>query len=82
MKKIKGNSSKWINEKGFVRGKFSWQAGYGGFTYSKSQLPNVIQYIKNQREHHKNISFSEEYLKFLKEYEVEYDKRYILKDVN
>jgi len=82
MKKIKGNSSKWINEKGFVRGKFSWQAGYGGFTYSKSQLPNVIQYIKNQKEHHKNISFSEEYLKFLKEYEVEYDKRYILKDVN
>ena len=81
MKKIKGDSSKWINQKGFVRGKFSWQAGYGGFTYSKSQLPNVIQYIKNQKEHHKRISFSEEYLNLLKEFEVEYDERYILKNI-
>ena len=81
MKKIKGDSSKWINQKGFVRGKFSWQSGYGGFTYSKSQLPNVIQYIKNQKEHHKTISFSEEYLNFLKEFEVEYDERFILKDI-
>ena len=81
MKKIKGNSSKWINEKEFLREKFSWQAGYGGFTYSKSQLPNVIRYIKNQKEHHKNISFLEEYLKFLKDYEVEYDERYLLKDI-
>ena len=81
MKKIKGDSSKWINQKGFVRGKFSWQAGYGGFTYSKSQLPNVIQYIKNQKEHHKRISFSEEYLNLLKEFEVEYDERYVLNDI-
>ena len=81
MKMIKGDSSKWINKKGFVREKFSWQAGYGGFTYSKSQLPNVIQYIKNQKEHHRRISFSQEYLNFLKEYEVEYDERYVLKDI-
>ena len=78
---IKESSSKWINKKGFVREKFSWQAGYGGFTYSKSQLPNVIQYIKNQKEHHRRISFSQEYLNFLKEYEVEYDERYVLKDI-
>jgi len=81
MKMIKGDSSKWINKKGFVRGKFSWQAGYGGFTYSKSQLPNVIQYIKNQKEHHRRISFSQEYLNFLKEYKVEYDERYVLKQI-
>lgn len=81
MKKIKGDSSKWINEKGFVREKFSWQAGYGGFTYSKSQLPMVIRYIQNQNTHHKNISFSEEYLKYLEEYEIDYDERYILKDI-
>ena len=67
MQDIKGSSSKWINEKRFIKAKFSWQEGYGAFSYSKSDLPNVIQYIKNQEEHHKKRSFIEEYEDMLKE---------------
>ncbi len=53
MQDIKGDSSKWINEKGFLKSRFSWQEGYGAFSYSKSQVINVINYIKNQEEHHR-----------------------------
>ena len=53
MQDIKGSSSKWINEKKFVHGKFSWQDGYGAFSYSKSEVSNVIGYINNQQLHHK-----------------------------
>ncbi|WP_310378911.1 IS200/IS605 family transposase [Flavobacterium sp.] len=77
---IKGNSSKWINEKKFLKVKFEWQEGYGAFSYSKSQVNSVINYIKNQEQHHTAKSFREEYLEFLKLYEVEYDERYIFKD--
>src|SRR5699024_5842704 len=52
MQDIKGDSSKWINNKRLVKGRFSWQAGYGAFSYAKSQLPNVIRYIENQKKHH------------------------------
>lgn len=78
---IKGNSSKWINEKKFLKVKFEWQEGYGAFSYSKSHVPNVINYIKNQEEHHKKESFRNEYLKFLNSFEVEYDERFIFKDL-
>jgi REP element-mobilizing transposase RayT len=54
---IKGSSSKWINQKGFVRGKFSWQEGFGAFSYSKSELTTVINYIQNQQEHHRQVTF-------------------------
>jgi putative transposase len=77
---IKGSSAKWINEKGFLKQKFEWQEGYGAFSYSKSSVPNVINYIKNQEEHHKKKTFNEEYINFLKEFEVEYDERYVFKD--
>lgn len=77
---IKGNSSKWINEKKFLKVKFEWQEGYGAFSYSKSQVNSVINYIKNQEQHHTAKTFREEYLEFLKLYEVEYDERYIFKD--
>ena len=77
---IKGSSSKWINEKGFVKGKFEWQAGYGAFSYSKSHLKNVIRYIEHQEEHHAKKSFREEYVEFLVEYEIEYDERFIFKN--
>ncbi len=77
---IKGNSSKWINEKKFLKVKFEWQEGYGAFSYSKSQVNNVIDYIKNQEQHHTVKTFREEYLEVLKLYEVEYDERYIFKD--
>jgi REP-associated tyrosine transposase len=78
---IKGNSSKWINEKGFVRGKFRWQAGYGAFSYSYSQVDNVVKYIMNQEEHHKKKSFREEYVELLNRFNIKYDERYILRDV-
>lgn len=81
MKQVKQDSSKWINNKKFVRGKFSWQSGYGAFSYSKSDIPNLINYIKNQELHHKTFTFQEEYLHILKELNMEYDERYILKSV-
>lgn len=74
---IKGSSSKWINEKKFLKVKFEWQEGYGAFSYSKSHVKNVIEYIQNQENHHKKETFKEEYLKFLKVFEIEYDERYI-----
>ena len=58
-------------------GKFSWQEGYGAFSYSKSQIDNVVKYILNQKEHHKTKSFQEEFLLFLKNYEIEFDEKYI-----
>lgn len=79
MQQVKGDSSIWINEKKYVRGKFEWQEGYGAFSYGKSQVPNVISYIQNQEEHHKKKTFIEEYIEFLKKFEIEYDERYILK---
>ncbi len=79
---IKGNSSKWINERKFVRGKFSWQEGYGAFSYSKSQLPQVIQYIESQQEHHKRKTFLEEYKELLQTFDVEYNEQYIFKSID
>ena len=81
MQDIKGSSSKWINEKKFLKIKFEWQEGYGAFSYSKSNVDTVIKYIKNQEEHHKKESFRDEYLKFLKAFEIEYDERYIFRDL-
>jgi len=77
---IKGSSSLWINKKRLVRGKFSWQEGYGAFSYGKSQINDVVQYIANQENHHKKRTFAEEYLEFLKLFEIEYDERYVLKN--
>ena len=78
---IKSNSSKWINENRLVPGKFSWQEGFGAFSYSKSQISRVAAYIQNQKEHHKTQSFIEEYLQFLEKFEVPYDERYIFNPV-
>lgn len=78
---IKGSSSQWINQKRFVKGRFSWQEGYGAFSYSKSHVGNVIEYIKNQDVHHRKKSFIEEYHDFLEKFEVDYDERYIFKPV-
>ncbi len=81
MQDIKGDSSKWINKKEFIKGRFSWQEGFGAFSYGKSQVNNVIDYIKNQEIHHRRKSFTEEYLEFLKKFEVPFDERYIFKPV-
>lgn len=77
---IKANSSKWINEKRYVKGKFGWQTGFGAFTVSQSGVNNVINYIKNQEEHHKVKTFKEEYIDFLKAYEIDYKTEYIFTD--
>ncbi|WP_316795841.1 IS200/IS605 family transposase [Pedobacter agri] len=77
---VKAESSKWINDQCFLKSKFSWQEGYGAFSYSKSDLPNVIRYIQNQKEHHKKENFLDEYTKFLKEFEIEYEDKYIFKE--
>ena len=74
---VKNNSSNFINEKKFLRKKFAWQEGYGAFSYSHSHISNVYNYILNQEQHHRKITFREEYLGFLKKFEVEYDKRYL-----
>lgn len=74
---IKNNSSKYINEKGFVKGKFSWQEGYGAFSYAQSHIEQVYQYVMNQEKHHQKVTFKEEYLEFLRKYEVEYDEKYL-----
>ena len=81
MQDIKGDSSKWINEKRYLKGKFSWQEGYGAFSYSKSHVSKVIKYIENQEEHHKKKSFIEEYKEFLDAFDVDYDERYIFKPI-
>ena len=78
---IKDSSSKWINERKFVRGKFNWQAGYGAFSYSHSQIDRVVKYIQRQLQHHKKKTFRQEYIEFLDKYNVPYDERYIFKDV-
>ncbi|VXB02155.1 transposase (fragment) [Flavobacterium sp. 9AF] len=78
---IKGSSSKWINEKQFLKAKFEWQSGYGAFSYSKSHVENVINYIAKHEEHHKKESFQEEYLKLLKEFAIDYNEAYLFQDL-
>ena len=77
MRIVKTNSSKWINENNFVDGKFSWQLGYGAFTYSKSQRDTVLKYIMNQKNHHGNVTFKEEYLQLLKSFDISFNDQYI-----
>jgi hypothetical protein len=79
---IKGDSSKWINQNQFIQGHFSWQEGYGAFSYSKSQISAVIHYINNQVGHHIKISFLDEYVRMLNEHEILYDDRYLFSEVN
>lgn len=77
MKQVKASSSKWLNETKYKRARFEWQPGYGVFSYSKSQVGKVRDYIKNQKEHHKKVSFKEEYILFLKKFGIDYDEKYI-----
>jgi len=74
---LKGDSSKWIHEEFPKMRGFEWQDGYGAFTISKSQVPHVIEYIKNHREHHRKRTFQEEYLELLQKHSVHYDERYL-----
>ena len=79
VRNIKAGSSNFINRKRWVKGRFSWQEGFGAFSYSRSQLAAVIRYIENQQKHHAKKSFREEYVELLKKFSVEYDERYIFK---
>ena len=74
---LKGDSSKWIHEEFSRMRAFEWQDGYGAFTVSRSQIPEVIEYIKNQHAHHRNKTFQEEYLELLQKHGVDYDERYL-----
>ena len=75
--KVKNNSSRWINQSKLTRITFSWQSGYGAFTYSRSQIEQVCNYIANQQIHHRKMSFQEEYLEFLKKIEIDFDENYV-----
>lgn len=78
---IKTGSSNHINENKWISGRFSWQEGFGAFSYSHSQLTDVIRYIQNQERHHARKSFREEYLSLLEKFEVPHDERYIFKEI-
>ena len=81
MQEIKQDSSKWINQKKYIKERFEWQEGFGAFSYSKSQASRVIAYVQNQEVHHRNITFLDEYRKFLDKFEIDYDERYIFKEL-
>ncbi|NOX88130.1 MAG: IS200/IS605 family transposase [Calditrichaeota bacterium] len=74
---IKGGSSTWVHETFPNHNNFNWQEGYGAFSVSISLVEETINYIKNQKEHHKKKTFKEEYIAFLKKHCIEYDERYI-----
>lgn len=75
VKEVKRNSSVWAKEKGMD--KFAWQTGYGVFSVSQSNVPEVVKYIKKQEIHHRSLSFQDEYRLLLKKHSTEYDERYV-----
>jgi putative transposase len=77
VKEIKVESNEFINSKDWVKGKFSWQEGYGVFSYSQSHVDNVVNYVLNQEAHHQKKTFKQEYLGLLKKFELQYDERYV-----
>ncbi|OBX24583.1 REP element-mobilizing transposase RayT [Gelidibacter algens] len=81
MKSVKAKSSKYINDHKLTAQRFEWQRGFGVFSYSKVAVDNVFKYIERQEKHHKRETFKEEYLKLLKEFEVEYDEAYLFEDL-
>lgn len=74
---IKNNSSKFINEQKFIRSKFSWQAGYGAFSYSQSHVKRVYQYILTQEEHHRRTSFRDKYIELLQRFEISFNEKFL-----
>ncbi|MCP3942773.1 MAG: IS200/IS605 family transposase [Desulfobacteraceae bacterium] len=77
IKEIKRNSSKWVKTKGGACSNFQWQNGYGAFSVSHSNVQRVRNYIENQEEHHKKISFKDEFRNFMKKHGVEFDEQYV-----
>jgi REP element-mobilizing transposase RayT len=77
MQLIKGGSSKWVHEMFPDQRLFAWQTKYGAFSVSASQSDKIIKYIENQPEHHRKMSFQEEFVALLKKHNIEYDERYL-----
>ena len=82
VEEIKTSTNKWIKEKKLSKFKFDWQKGYGAFTYSRSEIDNVVKYILSQEEHHKKRSFKEEYLEMLEKNEVIFSNEYLFEFFN
>ncbi|NJO24678.1 MAG: transposase [Bacteroidia bacterium] len=74
---VKTEGTIWINENKLCKTSFAWQLGFGGFSYSKTHVPEVIRYIQNQEAHHKKESFLDEYRRMMKAFEIEHDEKYI-----
>ncbi len=74
---VKNNTTNFINEQKWISGKFFWQEGYGVFSYAHSQIETVYDYIYKQEEHHRKKTFREEYIDFLKKFQVPYDERFL-----
>ena len=74
---IKAGSSKMMNDENWFETKFNWQEGYGAFSYSKSQIDGVVKYILNQPQHHKKVTFKEEYIKILNDLEIDFEEKYL-----
>ena len=77
VEEVKTNSSKWIKTKGWEFKNFHWQRGYGAFSVGQSNVETVKRYIRNQKEHHRRVTFQDEYREFLKRYGIDYDERYV-----
>ena len=77
VEEVKKSSSKWLKTKDGISSNFHWQNGYGVFSVSQSGLRDLIEYIENQEDHHRHVSFQEEYRKFLQKYNIEFDERYV-----
>jgi REP element-mobilizing transposase RayT len=77
VREIKADSSNFVNEQRFVRGRFSWQEGYGAFSYWHSQLDTIIRYIQTQEKHHSRGSFRDEYLALLRKFDIAFDDKYV-----
>jgi putative transposase len=75
---VKAASSKFINDKQWLPSQFNWQEGFGAFSYSSNQIDTVIKYILNQEEHHKKLTFKEEYIDFLNKFGIKYEDKYVL----
>jgi putative transposase len=77
IKEIKVESNEFINEKRWTKGKFSWQEGYGVFSYSHSHIDTVVKYVLNQEQHHQKKTFRQEYLEFLEKFEIPFEEKYL-----
>jgi hypothetical protein len=77
VREVKKASNDFIKENKLSKFKFSWQEGYGAFSYSHSQIDNVVKYIMNQKEYHRKVTFKEEYIDFLKKFEIQHDDKYL-----